>query len=351
MALGTDYAGYVPLDTRRDCRDAIRLAAPTTVVFAKLDVWPNLARAAARAGVPLALVNATLRPRSSRLSAAGRSLLAPTYRRLDRVGAVSAADAERLVRLGVRPVAVRVTGDAAFEEALARADRGRARIAAGEPRLPPRPRGAVRLVAGSTWPRDEDLLLRSVGRRREDWPPVELVVVPHEPGEPAVRRLAEACRAKLGVPPRLWSATAGSGGRGVARDEGDGGPRPLVVDRVGLLAELYVEGDLAYVGGGFGRSGLHSVVEPAAAGLPVLFGPRHDRREAADLLELGAAREIREENAVEVLTGWLADPAAREQAASRARAYAESGRGAAEAGADLVEELLAGRVSRSSASS
>jgi 3-deoxy-D-manno-octulosonic-acid transferase len=83
-----------------------------------------------------------------------------------------------------------------------------------------------------------------------------------------------------------------------------------------------------------------AVAEPAAAGVPVLFGPRHDRLEAGELLRCAAAVALDADTAVESLRRLLADQGLRVEAGERARAWAEAGRGAAEAGAKLVLELL-----------
>ncbi|MFQ5889100.1 MAG: 3-deoxy-D-manno-octulosonic acid transferase [Gemmatimonadota bacterium] len=353
-ALLPDHAGYLPLDTLRETGASIDALRPAVIVFAKLDVWPNLTRAAARRGVPLALVNATVRPGSSRLSPLARRFLQPAYGRLTRVGAVSSEDAERLVSLGVRRDAIRVTGDAAFDRALARAERAPASSAAL--RMPPREPDVPRLVAGSTWPADEEVLLDAVAALKASGRPVELVLVPHRPEAAAIARLAGRCRRALGAAPRLWTAPPGPapGGSPVAEDPpgerpadgaappagGAPAPPPLIVDVVGVLADLYAVADIAYVGGGFGHAGLHSVIEPAAAGLPVLVGPRHDRREAAALLACGGAVEITAENARSVLEHFVEDAAARRAAGREARDYVLAGVGAAWAGAEIITEIL-----------
>ena len=154
-------------------------------------------------------------------------------------------------------------------------------------------RGAPTLVAGSTWPEDEAVLLGAFASVRATHPGARLVLVPHEPTE---RHLvgAERTAARLGVPPPRRMSQAQE-------------PAPLLlVDRVGVLARLYGAGTMAYVGGGFGGAGLHSVLEPAAWGLPVCFGPRwKESRDAAALLQAGAARALtgRGQAAVEELAG------------------------------------------------
>ncbi|MFW6088528.1 MAG: 3-deoxy-D-manno-octulosonic acid transferase [Gemmatimonadota bacterium] len=324
------YHGFVPYDLRRHTDAAVEALRPSALVYAKHDVWPNLTASARRAGVPTGLVNATVRPESGRLRQPGRAILRRAYGALDAVGAASAADRERLEALGVRREAVRVTGDASFDQAVARLGTPGERAL----RLPSRPPGVIRLIAGSTWPDDEELLIEAAA----DLDAVELVLVPHEPTPRAVERLREACLARYGRAPRLFSGLDPSAG-------GTAGPRmapsPLIVDAVGVLAELYAEGDLGYVGGAIAGTGLHSVVEPAAAGLPVLFGPRHDRREARELVEAGAAFEVDATSIYATLVA-LHDTARRRRMGQAALDYVAAHIGAGRRGAELVEGLLDG---------
>jgi len=115
-----------------------------------------------------------------------------------------------------------------------------------------------------------------------------------------------------------------------------------VVDVVGLLAEIYTTASLAYVGGGFHGKGLHSVIEPAAAGVPVLFGPRwQGSRDARLLLDAGGAAAARDRAELSAaLSLWLQDETARATAAAAARAVVEHGRGAADRSLQLVLDLV-----------
>jgi 3-deoxy-D-manno-octulosonic-acid transferase len=327
-----DFAGYAPLDTLSECGQMIAALAPDALVFAKLDIWPGLSRAANGAGVPLGLINGTVRPDSSRLRSPTRQFLRSTYARLDSVGVVGAPDAEALALLGVDPGRIRITGDAAFDQALERVEAAKA---AGRPSLPPRSADRVRLVGGSTWPADEEVLIEAA---RAIGPPLDLVLVPHEPSEEALDRIDGACRDAWGRRPRRWSR--------IGRTPDEDTDLPLVVDTVGRLADLYLEADLSLVGGAFDATGLHSVIEPAAAGLPVLFGPLHDRREADDLLTRGGAEVVTRRNATKKILAYVEDRERRVAAGAAARAYVESGAGAALANATLVEELMALGLSR-----
>jgi 3-deoxy-D-manno-octulosonic-acid transferase len=197
-------------------------------------------------------------------------------------------------------------------------------------------------VAGSTWPPDEAVLLDAFALVRARHPEARLVLVPHEPTVDHLLALdRRATRAGLPVPARLSTAT---------------GPSPiLVVDRVGVLAVLYGAGTMAYVGGGFGRAGLHSVLEPAAWGVPVVFGPRwQDSRDAALLLGGGAAEALEEAGGArgagaalaERWERWIEDEPRRAAQGGRARAIVTQGLGAARRSAEMLAPLISSRPPR-----
>jgi 3-deoxy-D-manno-octulosonic-acid transferase len=322
-----DYADYLPLDLPAGVERALDLLRPEVLAFSKTDVWPNLTRAAAERGTRLALLSATLPAGSSRLGLPARALLAASYRRLDRVAAISADDAARFAALGVPAERRTVMGDARFDQVWARA----AAVDRDSDLLRPlRDDARVVIVAGSTWPADEERLVPALARLpRDRW---RLVLTPHEPTEAHLAG-AEALLAKHGLRSRRLGAVSGT----TPPDE-----EVVLVDRVGVLGDLYAVAGLAYVGGGWGTAGLHSVLEPAAFGLPVLFGPRHaNAREAGELVRAGAAFSVANESELERrLRDLLANPDARATAGAAAHAYAAAGRGAAGRGAGVVEELM-----------
>lgn len=324
--LDVDFRDYLPFDATADVRDALAALRPTALVFSKVDVWPRLALEASVRGVRLGLVSATLPARSSRRSRLAGALLRDAYTRLDLIGAIDEGDAERLVALGARTSAIEVTGDTRYDQVWERArsvDRSRpplSRIA--DERRPT-------LVAGSTWPADEARLLpawAALVRRR---PTMRLLIAPHEP-----------TRAHL-EPIERWAADLSL--RVARLDAPDAAIADVVVvDRVGVLGDLYALADVAYVGGGFHRAGLHSVLEPAAFGAPVLFGPRHENSRDATLLRAaGGALTVRDARALEMLLEeWLSDPASSAAAGASARAVVVAGLGAADRSVDLVRRLL-----------
>jgi 3-deoxy-D-manno-octulosonic-acid transferase len=331
-----DVADFLPYDRPVEVSAALDALRPELLVFAKLDLWPELATRAAGRGTLVALVAATVSPGSGRLRWPARSLLRAGYEAVDGAAAISAEDAERLARLGVAEERIRVLGDPRFDSAHARV----LAVSPADPLLR-FGAGAPTLVAGSTWPADERVLLQAFAAVRAAYPAARLVLAPHEPTAEhleAVER--EAGRAGLPAPVRLSAAE---------------GPVPfLLVDRVGVLATLYGAGTMAYVGGGFGRAGLHSVLEPAAWGIPVAFGPRWgESRDAGLLLQGGAAEALgagtpAEDGLRRCWTGWLGDEDRRAAQGARARQVVDRGLGAARRSAELLAGLIASRPPRTS---
>jgi 3-deoxy-D-manno-octulosonic-acid transferase len=322
-----DFADYLPLDSARDVRRALDALRPDVIAFSKYDVWPVLTREAAARGVRLLLLSATLPASSGRLRGPSRALLAAAYRRLQAVGAISGEDAERFGRLGVPEDRRSVMGDARFDQVWRRA----ASVDRGSELLAPFAGGDVpTIVAGSTWPEDERHLLPAIAALAQKGRGARLVLVPHEPTPEHVRHARR----------RMDELELGCTMIGELR-AGDANP-VVLVDRVGVLGELYAVADAAYVGGGFGSAGLHSVLEPAAFGVPVLFGPRHaNAREAGELVAAGGAFEVTGADDVErVLAGLLDVYEVRTRAGAKARACVQARLGAAERGAEMVERAL-----------
>src|SRR5205807_1362178 len=121
--LPADVADYLPLDRPVDVAAVLDALKPTALVFSKLDVWPELTLAAARRGVKLGLISATVAPHSSRLRWPTRGWAEPAYRALDRIGTISEDDGRRLEQLGARRSALEVTGDTRYDSVAERAER------------------------------------------------------------------------------------------------------------------------------------------------------------------------------------------------------------------------------------
>ena len=322
-----EFRDYLPFDTEQGARAALDALRPTALVFSKLDVWPVLTREAARRGVRLGLISGTVRAGSGRLSPLSRALVRDAYARLDLVGAIGDEDAERLKSLGVTARAIRVTGDTRYDQAWERAQR----LDRARPMFTALGSSRPTLVAGSTWPSDEAILIAGWDALRAAVPSARLVVAPHEPTPAHLE------------PIRRWAAqkelrTAALGGAGVAEAD------LILVETVGALGDVYAFGDVAFVGGGFHAAGLHSVLEPAAHGKPVVFGP--GGADNPDAIRLGTAQTaglVRDSaDLATVLQRWLSNARECRAAGEAAVGVVRSGLGAADRAAALVNELLTG---------
>ena len=327
-SLSVDFRDILPFDTRAAARAALDALTPDVLAFSKLDVWPVLVDEAKKRGVRLALISATLPARSSRLRGLAPALLRDAYAALDSVGAISMEDAERLMELGCRASATEITGDTRYYQVRARA---RA-TAAGHPVVSSLRSDRPTLVAGSTWPSDEAVLFPAIVRASKGLPALRTIIAPHEPHPDAVAVIA------------AWASSAGLEARTID-DPSARNADVVIVDRLGILGDLYALADVAFVGGGFHGAGLHSVLEPAAFGAPVLFGPRHENSREATLLERegGGASVSDVDSFVAALARWLSDHAARADAGHRARALVERGGGATMRTLALIERLLDAR--------
>jgi len=334
-SIGADITDYLPFDGRREADAMLDALQPSLLVFVKLDVWPMLVERAVARRVPVALLSATLAARSGRTGAMSRLLLHDAYNALQGVGAIDRLNADRLVALGVRPDALEVTGDTRFDQVWARAQA----VDRAQPMLQALVSARPTLVAGSTWPADEAVLLDAFARvllaaaRDGDAERPRLLIAPHEPTAAHLAPLLE------------WARTSSISVATLTRAESDrtaAASDVIIVDRVGVLGDLYALADVAFVGGGFHAAGLHSVIEPAAFGAPVLFGPGHDMsREAGMLLTAGGARVVRDARELETaLREWLFAGPARAAAGEAARSLVQSELGATERSVRLVQRLL-----------
>lgn len=326
-----DLHDYLPFDEPGPMARLVRAWKPRALVFIKFDLWPNLALAAWRHEVPVLLLAGSLQPGSARLRPVVRGLYRDLCDRFAHIGVCTADDARRFTGdLGVS-APVSVTGDTRVEQVILRWEAAReGRTAARLKAL-----GGRLLVLGSTWPPDEALWLPVLPQLLRDRPELRVVLTPHEP-EP--RRLAALEKAldNLGVAHLRLSRLAGA-------EPGDRA-RVVLVDSIGVLAEIYRSGHLAYVGGSF-TTGVHNTMEPAVCSLPVLFGPRiGNAEEAGELVRRGAGFVLRKPaEALAAARRLLADDDERVRLGQQARQVVLAQRGATARSLEVLRPLLARR--------
>jgi 3-deoxy-D-manno-octulosonic-acid transferase len=324
-ALGDRVAhAYAPLDLPGAVRRFLARAQPRRAIVMETELWPNLFAALAARRVPLAIANARLSPRSVSRYRRVRGLAARTLAHCALVAAQSEADAQRFRELGADPARVHVPGNLKFDLELP-ADQ----VAAGRAL---RARwGAARpvWVAASTHEGEEEAALQAHRILRARLRDAVLVLVPRHPQRfDAVAALAQAS----GLRCARRSAIGADGALDL---------QVLVGDSMGEMAMYFGAADVAFVGGSLVEVGGHNVLEPAALGVPVLFGPWMFNFEQARtlLLEHGAAREIGGLLELEpALSKLLHDPAARAAMGRAGREVLHANRGALERLLALIDK-------------
>ena len=297
-----DAAIYLPLDTSRNTERLFQIIKPSLLVFSKFDIWPNLVWSAAKCRVPIALIAGTLHPKSKRLVPFARPFFREVHRHISVHCVISEEDAHRFRQICPSSAQIEVTGDTRFDRVYQRAItvNGETEFFPGQLTLQ-RPI----LIAGSTYLEDEQVVLQTYHHLREnashnpDNNLPHLILVPHEPTAERIDEIRMQLD-RLGISGVYFSELR----EGIDLSQVD----VIVIDTIGLLAQLYRLGDVAFVGGSFHGS-VHNVMEPAAMAKPILFGPTiHNAYEAGILKARGAAQLVNDaKEMAEVLTSLFSD--------------------------------------------
>jgi len=265
-----DYAGaegvfYLPLDTKKNAEEFVKLINPEIAIFTKYEFWYHYFSALNRHHVPLFLISGIFRPGQLFFKWYGGF-----YRRMLEYVNYFFVQNEESVRLlnSIHIENVSLSGDTRFDRVAenAQSPKHLQTIAdfCGDSKV---------FIAGSTWPQDEQLIATLI-RENPDW---KFIIAPHEIG---TAHLDEIINLIPGI--LRYTHLEGINSTG----------KVLLIDNIGMLSSIYQYADIAYIGGGFG-AGIHNTLEAAAFGLPVIFGPKYDKfQEAKDLLKLGAAVSI-----------------------------------------------------------
>jgi 3-deoxy-D-manno-octulosonic-acid transferase len=302
---------YCPLDFSWAVKTALRRVRPDVLVLAELELWPNLIRAAKRHGANVAVINGRLGEKSFRGYRRIRPLVARLMQQIDVVAAQDETYAERFRSLGARPETVHVTGSMKYDGAHTdRNNPATRRLAA----LAGFGDDDIVLLAGSTQEPEEAMAVETFRELSQKWPQLRLILVPRHPERfEAVAGLLDAC----GVPWQRRTALCGGPKTQGKEDEERGregdketeilpsvspspplplSPRILLVDVVGELGAWWGTAQIAFVGGSMGSRGGQNMIEPAAYGAAVSFGPNtwNFRDIVAAMLDRDAAVVVRD---------------------------------------------------------
>jgi 3-deoxy-D-manno-octulosonic-acid transferase len=317
-----DVVVYAPYDLPGATRRAVAALRPDLLVLEYTEIWPNLIRAAQKGGARIALTNGRFNPGKMARYRALFGAIGNPLRRIDCFLMRSDEEAERVLALGAAPDRVWVTGNTKFDALVLDPADGRDEALRAEMALEP---GAPVLIAGSTHEGEEEHVLAVYARLLERHPRLRLVIAPRYV-ERAGRILSLA--AERGLSARLRSA----GARG-------GAAQVVVLDTIGELAVAYRLATLVFVGGSFVTRGGQNVLEPAAQGKPVLFGPHMENfKDSVQVLQgRGGLQVATPEQLLKVADELLSRPDQLAELGALARSSVGSIRGAS---ARNVEHML-----------
>jgi 3-deoxy-D-manno-octulosonic-acid transferase len=320
---------YCPLDFSWSVRRAMRRIHPQALVLAELELWPNLIDAARRSGAKIAIVNGRLSDRSWRGYWFLRPLVARLLRQLDLIAVQNEEYAERFRQLGARPESVHVTGSLKFDGAQTDRHNSMTRKLA---ELAGFVSDDAVFLAGSTQDPEEALAVSAFCRLRSEHPRLRLVVVPRHPTR------CDEVAALLDKASLRWQRRSRLETDGADRDA-----RVLLVDTVGELGAWWGTAQIAYVGGSMGPRGGQNMIEPAAYGAAVSFGPktRNFRDVVSLLLKQGAAVVVHDGRELEAFVQrCLREPSWAGDMGGRARQLVMQQRGATDRTLAWMASLL-----------
>lgn len=300
---------YLPFDLPWAVANFIDALQPRKAIIIETELWPNLYQALARHRIPLIVANARLSERSMRGYRRISGLIGDTLAACTMVAAQSDADAQRFRELGAP--SVMTVGNIKFDVEVPAAQ-----LAAGTALRSRFGAGRAVWIAASTHEGEEAAALAAHQALLSTQPDALLILVPRHP------QRFDAC----------WQLIEHSGLRGVRRTQtgGDAQTQVLLGDSMGEMFMYLGAADIAFVGGSLVAVGGHNILEPAAIGLPVLFGPHMQNFIAARDLLLGhGAIEVADAPALAAaLAAWSGDAAARRSAGQSAQQAATANRGA-----------------------
>lgn len=263
-----DYIFYLPIDTKKNASRFIDIIRPEMVFFVKYEYWYNYIRKLDKQRIPIFVVSAIFRPQQHFFKWYGRWF----RNQLDRVTwffVQNEVSKDLLNSIGIDQC--NISGDTRFDRVLEIAENKKS-----FPLIEKFAEGSNLIVAGSTWPQDETMILNLINNPEN---PFKFIMAPHEINQERIQEFIKKCNQKT----IKYSE---------AKEESIDKANVLIIDSIGLLAFLYRYAKIAYIGGGFGK-GIHNVLEAVTFGKPVIFGSNFTAfQEANDLIGLKGAFSI-----------------------------------------------------------
>ena len=298
-----DWLFYLPLDTATNARQLLSDLKPDLVVFVKYEFWYHHLKAVYEEQIPLYLLSANFREEQAFFKGNLKELYREMLGFYTRIFVQHEASKTLLEGIGVNHVSV--SGDTRFD---------RVKQIAGQaeslPVLEAFSKNKKVLILGSSWMEEEKLVAEVLN----EYPELLVILAPHDISEAHIEQIEKQFSNKS---------------HRYSKGEWEEGCRILILDNIGMLASAYRVGQLAFVGGGF-KNALHNILEPAAHGLPVIFGPKTEKYpEGKSLIDaqggfaIGSASDLKD-----ILTQWHSNPNWISEHSENAKAWIEANSGA-----------------------
>ena len=247
--LVADVTVYLPLDTKKNALQFLSIVRPKMVFFIKYEYWPNYLTELRKLGIPTYLISGIFRKNQLFFKWHGgfyrTALNTFTYFFVQ-----NESSKKLLLELGKTNVAV--SGDTRFDRvaSILKKDNSLDFIEVFK-------NDTLSIVAGSSWPKDENLLVDYINQTSEK---IKFIIAPHNIKEEQIQELKNSISKRV----VLFSEKSN---KNLADFD------VFIIDTIGILTKIYSYADIAYVGGGFGNPGVHNILEPATFGVPIVIGP------------------------------------------------------------------------------
>ncbi len=303
---GADYVFYLPVDSLANADTFLNAVQPKLCLFIKYELWYYYLAGLAERKIPTFLVSAIFDKQQGFFKWYG-GLQRKMLGYFTRIFVQDEGSSALLKQIGISSP-VLVSGDTRFDRVVKAATEKSALLIMDE-----FCEGYNVIVAGSTWADDEKMLKQAIESMPANW---RLVLVPHNVDAAHIETIV-----------RLYEGNIIKWTEGTGKTTG----RVLLVDKVGLLTQLYSYARVAYIGGGFGRAGVHNVLEAAVYGKPCFYGPVfHQFIEAGELVACGGAQVVNNAANLVAAISEINDEAVWFSHATAAQGYVYSKQGATE---------------------
>ena len=309
------YTFFCPFDLTWAIKNTISRLRPNMLVLAELEVWPNLVKICQKKEIPVVVINGRLSEKSFRGYQKLRWLIQGTFQRIAMIGAQNETYRDRFIDLGCNPEQVTVTGNVKFDGLQMVRDnpatKNLSRLIDLNPDSPV-------FIAGSTQLEEDLLAVSAFQKLAADFPELRLILVPRHPERCAALAkqidqlgLPYILRSELPAETNLADASPAQSQFKLRPIQRSGALRKchpiLIVDVIGELGAWWGCAAVAYVGGSLGKRGGQNMMEPAAFGIPVSFGPNtiNFKDIVQELLANDAARVIEDEVGLRQFVGQV----------------------------------------------